>query len=620
MNIAAIYHEAKSKYAYAYDKETVHIKIRTGKDEVDEIKLIYGDPFHYGPKEDEVNISEWKADSSLGIPMLKEYSTGIHDYWFCEIKPKWKRAKYAFLIKNKDTKVIFGSREIIDLNIVDDKKRIYNLENFFNFPYVNHEDIYDAPEWVADTTWYQIFTERFCNGDSSINDENVLEWGSIDNVTNDMFFGGDLRGVINKLDYIKEMGFTGIYFTPIFQSPSSHKYDIEDYYKIDSHFGTNDTFKELVQEAHKRGIRIMLDAVFNHCGWRHPYWQDVVKKGRDSKYYDCFYINGDSVVNFPLDDNNDPDIDNMTYENLVNFNYATFGFTPRMPKWNTDNEIVKEHLLGAAKYWIEEYDIDGWRLDVSNEVSHEFWREFRKEVKGVKKDVVIIGENWDEAFPWLHSGQFDSTMNYDLLMPIWSFFGKNNNVHIKPSHFIESVNRVLTTYPKNILKNMFNLVDSHDTERILTVCYENADKTNLAYLFQFTFPGTPSIYYGSEVGVNGNTDPNNRKCMVWDNNKHNDKIKNHLKTLINLRNTYKAFNSTELRWVDYDNEKEYLIYKKVSDEQELYIIMNNSNQELNITLPEQLMNKKVEDIYNQQEMNLSYEVVMKENSFLILRV
>jgi len=618
VNLAAIYHEAKSKYAYAYDKETVHVRIRTGKDEVNDVKLIYGDPFHFGPKSDQEDSYEWKVEDTLGIPMLKEYSTGMHDYWFCEIKPKWKRAKYAFLIKNQQTQVIFGSREIIDLHM--DNEKIYELSNFFNFPYVNHEDIYEAPEWVEDTIWYQIFPERFSNGDKALDEEHVLKWGSTEDVSNDMFFGGDIRGVINQLDYIQDLGFTGIYFTPIFQSPSSHKYDTEDYYLIDPHFGTNETFKELVQEAHKRGIRIMLDAVFNHCGWQHPFWQDVIKNGKESKYYDCFFIEGDSAVNFPLDDNNHPDIKNMTYDDMINLNYATFAFTPFMPKWNTDNDKVKEYLIGAAKYWIEEYDIDGWRLDVSNEVSHQFWREFRKEIKGLKKDVVIIGENWDEAFPWLHSGQFDSTMNYDLLMPIWSFFKENtpDNEHTSPSNFIESVNKVLTTYPKNILKNMFNLVDCHDTKRILTVCNNNIKRTMLAFLFQFTFPGTPSIYYGSEVGLDGGHDPLNRKCMIWEKDEQNNAIKNHIKTLIDLRKEYKAFNSTELRWLDYDDEKEYLIYKKVNHDQDIFVFINNNNGELFIPLPEELINKSVQDVYNKKELNLSHGVMLEGNDFLII--
>lgn len=619
MNVAAIYHEAKSKYAYAYDNETLHIRIRTEKNDAEKIKLVYQDPFNFNP---ELNNSGNVKENLSIEPMLKEHSTGLHDYWICAIRPDWKRVKYAFIIEDSKTKIIFGSREVVSLENEEDEKKLQDLNNYYNFPYINYEDVYEAPDWVEDTVWYQIFTERFSNGDNSLDGDNVLEWGSREDVTNDMFFGGDLRGVINKLDYIKEMGFTGIYFTPIFKAPTNHKYDTEDYYSIDPHFGSNETFKELVEKAHERGIKIMLDAVFNHCGWLHPYWQDVIKNGRESKYYDCFFIDGDTPINFPLDDNNIPKEEDMTYEDMTSLNFATFAFTPLMPKWNTGNKIARDYLLGAAKYWIENYNIDGWRLDVSNEVSHQFWREFRKEVKSVKKDVFILGENWDEAYPWLNTGQFDSVMNYEVLMAIWSFFGQgaNDDIHIKPSKFIDLINRVLVTYPKNILKNMFNLVDSHDTKRIFTVCKEDTDKTNLAFLFLLSFPGSPSIYYGSEVGMSGENDPINRRCMVWDEDKQNHKIKNHLKTMINLRKSNKAFTSTDITWVDYDDDKEYLIYKKINDGEKIYFIMNNSDNESTVKLPQELINKKVMDIYNQKEIVLSDEVMMKENSFLILKL
>lgn len=613
MNVGAIYHEAKSKYSYAYDNENLHIRIRTAKDDVDKVDLIYQDPFYF----DFVRNAEGKIEEKFVTkPMKKEYSTEIHDYWFCEIKPNWKRVKYCFIIKNEDTKIIFGSREVVYLKTEEDKKRLYNLTNYYNFPYINYEDVNNIPDWVETTVWYQIFTERFSNGDKSIDEETVLEWGSTEDVTNDMFFGGDLRGVINKLDYIKDMGFTGIYFTPIFKAPSNHKYDTEDYYSIDAHFGDNETFKELVQKAHERGIKIMLDAVFNHCGYLHPYWQDVVKNGRKSKYYDCFFVNGDMPVKLPVDSNK-----NVLFNDMSELNYATFAFTPLMPKWNTGNKIAREYLLGAAKYWIEEYDIDGWRLDVSNEVSHEFWREFRKEVKAVKEDIFVLGENWDEAYPWLNTGQFDSVMNYEILTAIWSFFGQESkeNVHINSSKFVELINRILITYPKNILNNLFNLLDSHDTTRIYTICNENADKTNLAFLFLLTFPGTPSIYYGSEVGMNGENDPKNRKCMVWDEDKHNLKIKNNIKKLIDIRKKNKALTGIDFQWVDYNDDQGYIIYKRTSKEDTIYIIINNNDEELTIKLPEELVNKELMDIYNEEQISLKEKVMLEENSFLILK-
>ena len=222
-----------------------------------------------------------------------------------------------------------------------------------------------------------------------------------DRPTPQSFAGGDLRGIIEKLDYIKGLGINAIYLTPIFQSVSNHKYDINDYRKIDPQFGTKEDLQELVAKAHAMGIRIVLDAVFNHCSMEMKEFQDVLVNGRQSPYYHWFLIDGDY-----------PDPEQMNYECFASCNY--------MPKLNTANPETQEFLLDIAIYWIKEADIDGWRLDVADEVSHEFWRRFRKEVKNVKKDCVIIGENWHDAYPYLMGDQYDSIMNYSFTKLVWT--------------------------------------------------------------------------------------------------------------------------------------------------------------------------------------------------------
>ena len=207
-------------------------------------------------------------------------------------------------------------------------------------------------------------------------------------------------------------------------------------------------------------------------------------------------------------------------------NYRTFAFTPYMPKLNTSNQIMREHLLDVAKFWIEKYDIDGWRLDVSNEVAHRFWRDFRDTVKTAKKETYIVGENWDNSNPWLLGDQYDGVMNYEILIPIWNYFGTNiDNPKYSSTQFKYRINKVLTDYPKNVLRSMYNLVDSHDTTRILEICSNNEELVKLPYLFLFTFPGAPSIYYGGEIGLTGKHDPDNRHCMPKDISLHNLNIK-----------------------------------------------------------------------------------------------
>ncbi|AIO19341.1 Neopullulanase [Candidatus Izimaplasma bacterium HR1] len=608
-----IYHEGKSKFAYIYDKDTVHLKVIASKDKVKSIRVIYGDPFNWGP--DENDKWTWLIDSSEDSYLEKEYQTEQFDHFFIEARPTFKRMRYAFIINEK---YLYGSREIIDLE--KQPKLLKDHFNYFNFPFLNEEDIFNAPSWVENQTWYSIFPERFSNGDPSINTPDTLKWGDTKEYSNHQRFGGDLQGIIDKLDYIKASGFTGIYMTPIFKSDSTHKYDVNDYSKIDQAFGTNELFGELVEKAHKQGLKVMLDAVYNHCGFRHPFFQDVVEKGKDSPYYDCFYIidKDKPVINFEL--NEDKTINRESAKKIFKdhrlLNYRTFAFTPYMPKMNTNHPLMKEHLLNAAKYWIDEYDIDGWRLDVSDEVSHKFWREFRNSVKSSKEDAYIIGENWANSTPWLMGDQYDGVMNYELLFPLWNYFGTNiDKNQYTSTEFKFKVNQVLTTYPKNVLKSLYNLVDSHDTTRILEICSNDINLVKLPYLFMFSFPGAPSIYYGGEIGLTGKHDPDNRHCMEWNEDKQDKDIQSHIKKLIELRNNNYAFKHHSIKWLETNDNEEYIIYQK----QDLYFLISKRYKENNIVLPKELQNQTFEDIYHNKTVKTGENIVIPSYGFYILK-
>jgi len=615
MNITAVYHEPKSRYAYAYDKDTLHVRIRTAKDDIDKIDLIWGDQFNHMECRPGSGNWIWNHREAETLEMKKEYTDEFYDYWFVEFRAEWHRVRYVFVLQDGENEILYGSRFKYDLKKNEEKR--YGVYNYFNFPFINQEDIHDGPEWVKETVWYQIFAERFCNGDPSLNRDGILEWGSKKTVNNDMIFGGDLKGIQEKLDYLIEMGITGIYFTPIFDAPSTHKYDTEDYFNIDSSFGDNGAFKQLVEEAHKRGIKVMLDAVFNHCGWTHPFWLDVVENGKESKYYDCFFIKNDPVVNFDLWDGKPASRPKSADGRL---NYETFAFTTEMPKWNTDHPIVNEHLLEAAKYWVKEYNIDGWRLDVSNEVSHKFWREFKTAVREIKPDLFILGENWDNSYPWLQGDQFDATMNFDFMFGIWDFVGSEgfNHETVNAVGFKNIISHLLVNYPKNVSPFMFNLIDCHDTPRILSVCNNNVDKVKLAYVLQMTFTGSPSIYYGSEIGLPGVGD-DNRKCMIWDENKQNVSLKNHVKQLIALRKNNPAFRAVDIQWLYAGEEDNCLIYKKETEGQQVYVIINNGEKDAVIDLPQEMMNVDFEDIYNEKNVQLNNSININPGGFVILK-
>ncbi len=579
MDFAQFQHEAKSRDAYMHDAKTVHLRLRVKKGLTRNVKVIYGDPFLY-EKQADTNRHAWSPFQD-GAMMAHRGQSPHHDLFFIATRPKHLRMKYAFLI---DDRYLFGAREVVDLEADPDLR--YNLFNYFNFPYLNDEDLFNAPAWSKDQVWYSIFPERFHNGDQTLNHPDTKAWDSVEDFTNADKFGGDLRGIITKLDYIASMGFTGLYLTPIFKAMSTHKYDTTDYFEIDPAFGTKADLKELIEKAHAKGIRIMLDAVFNHVGMAHPFFLDVVANGKKSEYYDCFYIIDETKPVLPVS----PEvIKAMSYREVKQLfadvdalNYRTFAFTPFMPKVRVMHPKMKAYFLEVATYWIETFDIDGWRLDVSNEIPHAFWRAFRKVVKAAKPDAYIVGENWDNSMPWLQGDQYDAVMNYEILFPIWQFFGPHPDFKaLNAETFIERINQALFAYPDNVLTSMYNLVDSHDTARIKHICGEDVRKVKLAYAFLFSFPGSPSIFYGGEIGLSGDHDPKNRRCMPWNQDRQDDEMKTFIQTLIRLRRQVPALKSTRFDWLP-ASKGGLLAFKK----DELLVVMNNQDQKTTLKLPE----------------------------------
>jgi glycosidase len=604
MNLAAIRHIPKSRMAYAANESKLHLFLQTAKNDVDRVELIIGDPFEWRLENDKY---VWSGNLFPLQIMEKIYDTELYDHYFVESGTPSTRAKYAFLLYSQGKTYFYGCRDLKEVDIVKDKIFIHDLVGYFNYPYINEEDLVDSPAWTKDTVWYQIFLDRF--NKSKDQKEGYIPFGSVtENIKNNMFFGGDLKGVIEKIPYLVDLGITGIYFTPIFKAYSAHKYDTEDYFTIDPSFGTNDDFKSLVNACHSVGIKVMLDAVFNHCGWDHPFFQDVIKYKRNSKYWDCFYITEDHFIDFPLDKNGRPAVHNIIPK------FKTFAMTPFMPKLNTSNPIMEKYLLDVAQYWVKEYDIDGWRLDVSNEVSHVFWRKFRQAVRKIKPDLYIIGENWDDSTPWLQGDQFDAVMNYEISYPLWQFISTYKNPYpIDAEKFMYRINNLLLSYPKNVAINMFNLVSSHDTMRIMTRCENDVNKVKLTYLFIFSFCGSPAIYYGDEIGMQGDHDPDNRRCMLWDNSQQNQLLLSFFKKLIWLRKSYMDFKLVDITWHHAKNQ--VLIYQKGS----IFFIINNNENELIITLPQVIRNKALTDLETDVILPKSETMVIPSYGYRILK-
>lgn len=595
MNQHALLHQAKSEFSYAYDANTLHLVFRTAKNDIDSVSLIYGDPFHW--IKDEHSNMIWKHNQKL---MSKRYSNDLFDYYFIAIEPTFYRTKYAFTLSQSDQVYLYGTKQLKKIEKEDDLYSLYDLSEYFNFPYLNHEDLHHTPSWVKDTVWYQIFPDRFYSTSPNPN----LKWGKLP-VNNHELYGGNLKGITEKLTYLQQLGITGIYFTPIFESPTAHKYDTTDYFKIDPQFGTNADFGDLVKRAHELGIKVMLDGVFNHAGYDHPFFQDVIKNGASSPYKDCFYIDQYPVVNFPLN----PITGKPARYQGTNLNYRTFAFAPMMPKWNTSSPISEKHLLDCIRYWIEAYDIDGWRLDVSNEISHEFLRKIRETARKAKKDTFILGENWDSSIPWLHGDQLDSVMNYDLSYPIWKYLEHKMDL----SSFQHVVSTYMAHTPKNVMENMFNLVGSHDTIRIKRRLNDDERRVKLAYLLMFISAGAPNIYYGDEVGMTGEHDPDNRRCMIWDSTMQSTDFYQFTKHLIHLRKSFLSMASHDFHFIESNG---LLILKEIGKEQILLIINNNAKH---FSIDTHLITGQYINLFTNQLIDIHGKITLEAYGYLLLQ-
>ncbi|WP_342429740.1 glycoside hydrolase family 13 protein [Neobacillus sp. FSL H8-0543] len=580
----AIYHRPKDNYAYVCADDELHIRIRTKRDDIKEAKLVHGDPYDW-------NNEQWQAKTT---PMSKSGSDQLFDYWFVSVQPPFRRLRYGFILNDGTESICFTEKGFYPEPPVDD------VAYYFCFPFMNKIDIFTAPEWVKNTVWYQIFPERFANGNNENNPKDVLPWGSA-NPSPTNFFGGDMEGVIQNIDYLKDLGVNGIYFTPIFKAHSNHKYDTIDYLDIDPQFGTKETFRKLIEVCHKNGIKVMLDAVFNHSGYYFPQFQDVLKHGENSRFKNWFHINQFPIVTEPKP------------------NYDTFAYTPFMPKLNTENPEVKEYLLEVGRYWVREFNIDGWRLDVANEVDHAFWRDFRKEVKAIKPDLYILGEIWHDSMPWLRGDQFDAVMNYPLTTNILNLFAKQK---ITVKEFVDNMTSVIHMYPKNVNEFAFNLVGSHDTPRILTECAEDMERVKQVFTLLLTFIGTPCLYYGDEIGITGEQDPFCRKCMEWNKEKQNTELFEHIQKLIHLRREYPLLaNKGELSFIPADPQDKCLAFTKSNSTKTVMVILNTSSNKMEYTVPANMSGKTVRNLWNLEKTEVAsdtWTILLESKGFAII--
>jgi neopullulanase len=443
-----------------------------------------------------------------------------------------------------------------------------------------------TPDWVKNAVFYQIFPDRFARSRVVPKPSNLERWDYPP--TTHGFKGGDLIGVVERLDYLQDLGITAIYFCPIFQSTANHRYHTYDYYQVDPILGGNAGLRRLVAEAHRRGIRIVIDGVFNHASRGFFQFNHLLENGPASPYVDWFHIQG-----WPL----------HAYEGHIAPNYAAWWNLHALPKLNTQAPAVRKFLLGVAQHWIDQ-GVDGWRLDVPNEIDDDsFWREFRLCVKNANPDAYIVGEIWGDASRWLQGDQFDAVMNYPLTRACMGFFarrtlnaeliegtGYGGVPELDAAGFADAVDGILAMYPWENTQAQLNLLDSHDTPRFLTLARRDESALRLGLLFLMTVPGAPCIYYGDEIGLEGGRDPDCRRSFPWPDAYHadgpvvwNHELINYVKSLTTLRRAHRALRTGSYRRLEASGD--VVVFARQAGQEVLIVALNASSTSAPLAVP-----------------------------------
>jgi len=499
MEYSAIRHEPDKRFCYSVGTGKILFRVRTKKNDIESI-VVYGQE-KYIPLE--------KKNTRKSVVMEKVASDHFCDYFEGVMEIDVICLRYFFEIRDKQGNTTYlGNCEFYDEPISD-------IGLMYDCPQnLREEEEFMIPEWAKNAVVYQIFPARFATS-KEVSKE---KWYTIP-MTARMDLGGDLRGIIQKMDYIKELGVDAIYMTPLFKSHSQHKYDTLDYYEIDESFGTKEDFAELVQTAHEKGLRIILDGVFNHTSPEFFAFADVCEKGETSAYKDWYYIK-----EFPVKAVYGPTTD-----------YQTFAYHGGMPKLNLKNPETADYFIKVGQYWMREFGVDGWRLDVADEIYHDFWKKFRRAIREVNPEALLIGEIWHYAPDFLEGDEWDTVMNYEFFASIKKLIAEES---ITVSEFMENLDFLRGNLNHRVSPVLWNLIDSHDTARFLNICDERKEKLKMGAALQLLMPGMPMIYYGDEYGMTGAHDPDCRRGMVWDEEYQDADIYAWYRKLIRIRKEY----------------------------------------------------------------------------------
>ena len=503
------------------DKSHVCIRLKTGKD-IRRVEVVYNDPYIRYEGSDGLVWPNYVVD-------MERTGETFDSYYFSVVLPcESHRLKYYFKIYDNYECLQF-SESGFTKNYRDD-----DLSMFF-IPYITESNIFKEPKWVGNVVWYQIMPTRF---------------------------NKNLRGVIDKLDYLKELGINGLYLNPIYYAHSYHKYDVIDYMQVDPELGTEKDFKELCDKAHDLGMKVMLDISFTHCSDENEMFKDAIEKRKKSEYWPMFKIEEDKQGHL---------------------RYEMFGMIRSMPKFETENFKTADYFINkVVKKWME-LGVDAWRLDVANEISDGMLLRLNNYIHNYKEETYIVGEIWHNATEWISNNALDGVTNYAVSRAILAFVCDSNHDIWK---YRSSIDELMHAYTLKQLKSSMPLLDSHDTPRIRNICQNDKDKVKLCLLFLLTFYGTQSIYYGTERYMEGGSDPDNRRPTNWQEPKESyEDIYYMTQLLIKLRKEHPVLaNEGNIEWIHHN---ELLIMKRANEKETLYIVVNTKEYTLNTMLPMQ---------------------------------
>ena len=548
----------------------------------------------------EKNISKlWLLleDEDFRPVELRKYAeTDRFVFWGVQVEFRANVAKFSFAATTEDNLNLYLGTSGIANFISPSEKWIYDSSI-----YQRHS----IPDWVYGSVMYQVFPERFANGRSEINPENTVEWGSVP--TRLDFQGGDLYGVIDKLDHIDSLGVNILYLNPIFLSGSTHKYDSWDHFKVDPTLGGDDGLRDLISNCHDRNIKVILDCSLNHVHPRHFAFQDIVKNGENSEYKNWF-----TIFDYPVRLIHRPHLYANTYKvgwdgneeeykrylektfdetkvpvevrdddgPIVEPSYKAWWGVPDMPKVNFESKEARQWALDVTKHWIENFDIDGWRMDVAKELDFSFWKEFRDIAHKANKDTLLISEIFGDTSQWLQGDRFDGTMNYSFREAMTDYFATKR---INNKEFADSLANLYSMYSFEALSSCQNLLSSHDVKRFLNRCGNEEDGILGAIFLQATFPGIAGIYYGDEIGLGGADDPFNREPFPWHSEESwNSTILDYTKKLMNIKKSSSIFKYGRFELLD-DNEQ-FVAFRRILKDESMLCIINRSksNDDFNI--------------------------------------